>query len=178
MHVVSFFFFFLFFSDKNATQLTCYEILRGKCPNGTIGQQVCDVKATPRKTYRNICRALHKRCKKQDDTCYDVEVSCKMYKGKNLILGWYLELIWNWKLYDCTKGPRRLTCTLWNLRKYVIKGLFCRVYNHGKWEYHVYIKAHKTNLIFTIEDFRWHIVVDLLKRLLIYSLIQNELRKS
>ncbi|XP_030828485.1 uncharacterized protein LOC100891187 isoform X2 [Strongylocentrotus purpuratus] len=73
--------------DKNATQLTCYEILRGKCPLGTIGQQVCDVKAKPRKTYRNICRALHKRCKKQDDTCYHVDVSCKSYNATESTYG-------------------------------------------------------------------------------------------
>ncbi|XP_041460443.1 uncharacterized protein LOC121411686 isoform X2 [Lytechinus variegatus] len=85
--------------EVNESQLTCHDILRGKCPRGTFGKQVCDITITTTnkvvtKTFRNICRALHKRCKKMDDTCYSIEGNCRSHEGK----------------YNVTNYPPRQDC--------------------------------------------------------------------
>ncbi|XP_063952468.1 uncharacterized protein LOC129257813 [Lytechinus pictus] len=84
--------------EVNESQLTCHDILRGKCPRGTVGKQVCDITNTTTevvaKTFRNICRALHKRCKKMDDTCYSIEGHCKSHVDK----------------YNVTNYPPRQDC--------------------------------------------------------------------
>ncbi|XP_071476558.1 uncharacterized protein [Diadema antillarum] len=63
--------------ETEAAQLTCHDILRGQCPKGTTKHKVCSLQNAPNpKSFRNICRVLHRRCKNMDDTCYHLDGNC------------------------------------------------------------------------------------------------------